>query len=46
LNREVEVADRNVYGLELEVATCRWHFTFLEAFLQKVKKGVIITPAR
>jgi hypothetical protein len=23
LNREVEVADRNVYGLELEVATFR-----------------------
>jgi hypothetical protein len=33
LNRKAQVAERNVYGLELEVAICRRHFTFLETFM-------------
>jgi hypothetical protein len=40
LNKEAKATGRNVYGLELEVATCKRHFTFL----QKVKKGAITTP--
>jgi hypothetical protein len=45
LNREVEAVNRNEYGSELEVTTCRQHSTFLEALLQKVKKGAIRTLA-
>ncbi len=45
LNRKAQVAERNVYGLELEVAICRRHFTFLETFMQKVKKDAITTFA-
>jgi hypothetical protein len=44
LNREVEAANRNVYGSKLEVATCKQHSTFLKAFLHKVKKSAITTP--
>ncbi len=44
LNKEAQATNRNVYGLELEVATCRQHFTFLETLMWKVKKGVITTP--